>query len=139
MENFRVRYISIAILFLIIGWIGNGIWENNKHNFVKPLDQENQSFDFFYTYFSTDSAFQREHVKLPLPYTVLYMGHNESSKEVLMERKYISLPAFLESTLYDNYDKKLTGKRRLLEIDNTFYFFEFQDDDWYLIKIEEHI
>jgi hypothetical protein len=142
----KTRIISnITILFcLIIGWILNDVWENHQHKFIKPLESNiNHDFFIFYDKFSSDSVFQKEHITTPLPYEEWILEHWELyKKEQKSNITFIKLPNQINTSVYDNYDLKMNGKRRLLKIDGNesiLYYFEFENDDWYLKKVEKYI
>jgi hypothetical protein len=141
MRSSILKYSIPIIIFLTLGWVLNDIWDINKHRFIKPLDSDPyQSFQFFYFYFSTDSIYQKEHVKLPLEYSEWILEKSELIEKVnYTQWHYKEFPLAISPCLYDNHDRVLTGKKRLLEIDNTFYYFKFIEEDWYLVKIKKYI
>ncbi|MDO1445668.1 hypothetical protein Q0590_05375 [Rhodocytophaga aerolata] len=139
----KIKLLTLISLSLILGWTFHSVWEHYKYEIFKPRFFDSyDSFDTFYHLFSTDSTYQKEHIGLPLPYKVWIGEHYELVKEeTWKEPKHVNVPMDFETILYDNFDGEMTGGKRLLIYNNTFYYFEFQreKETWYLIKVDTFI
>jgi hypothetical protein len=136
-----VKYFIIIFFSILTGWFSHSIWERYRYDIFKPpFFDSYESFDYFYLFYSKDSIYQKEHTRFPLIYKIWIAEHGELYKEEQWkEWKYIHVPKELQTLLYDNFEGEMNGGRRLLQHNNIFYYFEFQQDTWYLIKIDEYI